>query len=328
MIRAEKFCPDFLFKPSPFLFVSIQNLIMKSVLIAGGTGLIGKHLADRLKKQYRVTILSRSLQSENNGVSYAQWHPERSEIKGVGSMPDVVINLAGAGIADARWTNARKNELIQSRVAPALSLATWLKEKGHTPQLYIGASAIGFYGDRGSEILDEDSTAGNGFLSSCVQAWESAHASVDAHRKVLTRIGIVLSTRGGALPKMMQTVPTLRLLPYFGNGHQMQSWIHIDDLCSIIVACIEDDRYHGSINAVGPAAMSNKDMVSVIRNSLGFFTWTAPVPTFVLKLILGEMSHVVLDSTRVLPAILMKNNFNFTFPELHQAIQDLRSRQV
>lgn len=301
---------------------------MKSVWIAGGTGLIGQHLANRLKKQYRVTILSRSMQPENNGIAYAQWNPERSEIMDMGSMPDVVINLAGAGIADARWTNARKDELIRSRVAPALSLATWLKEKGHTPQLYIGASAIGFYGDRGSEILDENSVAGTGFLTSCVQAWESAHAAVDAHRKVLTRIGIVLSTRGGALPKMMQTVPILRLLPYFGNGLQMQSWIHIDDLCSIIAASIEDDRFDGPVNAVGPAALSNKDMVAVIRKTLGFFTWTAPVPAFVLKLILGEMSHVVLDSTRVLPTSLLKNNFNFAFPELHQAIRDLRSRQV
>ncbi len=301
---------------------------MKTIFIAGGSGLIGSHLAQRLKNKYRVFVLSRNPLPDSDGVSFLQWKPEDAQIAEPPSSPDIIINLAGAGIADSRWTDARKELLIRSRVAPALGLATWLNEHKICPELYIGASAIGYYGDRGNEILDESSAGGEGFLNASVSAWESAHTSVGAHRSALLRIGIVLSTRGGALPKMMLTVPWLRLLSYFGSGKQMQSWIHIDDLCSIVECCIEDKNYHGTINAVSPAALSNRHMIGEIKKALPFFTWVAPVPAFILKWILGEMSHVVLDSTRVLPAFLMQKGFSFAFPSLRQAIEDLRSRKV
>lgn len=301
---------------------------MKTVFIAGGSGLIGKRLAELLKNGRRVFILTRSIPIKEDGLEYLLWNPEDGTIHADNILPDIIINLAGAGIADKKWSAERKNEIIQSRTQSALGISKWLKENNHTPDLYIGASAIGYYGDRQNELLDENSKPGSGFLSECAEAWEAAHNAVIAKRKIYLRIGIVLSVNGGALPKILMTVPVLRLLSYFGSGKQMQSWIHIDDLCQVMVNAINDERYEGIINGVSTLSIDNKGMVKAIARALPFYTWIAPVPAFVLKMILGEMAHVVLDSTRVVPQKLITLGFEYKWPDLIRAIQDLRTRRV
>lgn len=266
---------------------------MKTVFIAGGSGLIGKRLAFLLSKEYDVYVLSRQGHANQGSVKTLIWQPENGMIDAGDVKPDIIINLAGAGIADQRWTPARKNEIIQSRTQAALCINTWLQSQNHVPDVYIGASAIGFYGNRGMEILDEKSTPGTGFLSTSVQHWETAHHTISAKKKAIIRIGVVLSTKGGALPKILMTAKGLRLLSYFGNGKQMMSWIHIDDLCHIIQKTIEDHRLQGIINAVSPQPVDNKTLTKEIARTLPFFTWIAPAPAFILKWVLGEMSHEI-----------------------------------
>lgn len=301
---------------------------MKTVFIAGGSGLIGKRLALLLSKDHQVYVLSRRPMADEGSVKSLVWKPEEGIINAGYIKPDIIINLAGAGIADQRWTAARKNEIIQSRTQAALGIHTWLQSQGHIPEVYIGASAIGFYGNRDMEILDEKSNPGSGFLSNSVNHWESAHSAIQAKKKATIRIGVVLSTLGGALPKILMTVKWLRLLSYFGSGKQMVSWIHIDDLCQVFLKTIQDPQLHGTINAVSPQPVDNKTMTKQIAAALPFFTWIAPAPAFILRLVLGEMSQVVLDSTRVFPMVLLEKGFDFKFPSIREAVRDLWSRKI
>lgn len=301
---------------------------MKTVFIAGGTGLIGKRLSQLLSGDFQVYILSRRPLPENGNIKSLVWKPEEGVIEAGSLKPDIIINLAGTGIADQRWSAKRKNEIIQSRTQATLCINTWLQTINHVPDIYLGASAIGYYGDRAMELLDEKSSPGSGFLSTSVKLWESAHSTISAKKKAIIRIGVVLSTRGGALPKMLMTVKWLRLLGYFGSGQQMVSWIHIDDLCQVFLKTIQQDRLSGLINAVSPQPVDNKTMTRQIAEVLPFFTWTAPAPAFLLKMVLGEMSHVVLDSARVFPVVLLENGFDFKFPSFKEAFNDLWSHKI
>ncbi len=301
---------------------------MKTVFIAGGTGLIGKRLSQLLARDFQVYVLSRKPLADNGNIKYLVWKPEEGSIEAGTQKPDIIINLAGAGIADQRWTDKRKNEIIQSRTMATLCINTWLQTINHVPDIYIGASAIGYYGDRAFEILDEKSSPGSGFLSTSVNHWEAAHNAIHAQKKAIIRIGVVLSTKGGALPKILMTVKWLRMLSFFGSGRQMVSWIHIDDLCQVFLKTIQQDRLRDTINAVAPQPVDNKFMTSQIAKALPFFTWTVPAPAFLLKLVLGEMSHVILDSTRVYPMVLLKNGFEFKFPTVKEAIKDLWSNKI
>lgn len=301
---------------------------MKTVFIAGGTGLIGKRLSQLLSGDFQVYILSRRPLPENGNIKSVLWKPEEGVIEAGSLKPDIIINLAGTGIADQRWSAKRKNEIIQSRTQATLCINTWLQTINHVPDIYLGASAIGYYGDRAMELLDEKSSPGSGFLSTSVKLWESAHSTISAKKKAIIRIGVVLSTRGGALPKMLMTVKWLRLLSYFGSGQQMVSWIHIDDLCQVFLKTIQQDRLSGIINAVSPQPVDNKTMTRQIAEVLPFFTWTAPAPAFLLKMVLGEMSHVVLDSARVFPVVLLENGFDFKFPSFKEAFNDLWSHKI
>ncbi|MBK7008620.1 MAG: TIGR01777 family protein [Saprospiraceae bacterium] len=301
---------------------------MKTVFIAGGTGLIGKRLSQLLSGDFQVYILSRRPLPENGNIKSLVWKPEEGVIEAGSLKPDIIINLAGTGIADQRWSAKRKNEIIQSRTQATLCINTWLQTINHVPDIYLGASAIGYYGDRAMELLDEKSSPGSGFLSTSVKLWESAHSTISAKKKAIIRIGVVLSTRGGALPKMLMTVKWLRLLSYFGSGQQMVSWIHIDDLCQVFLKTIQQDRLSGIINAVSPQPVDNKTMTRQIAEVLPFFTWTAPAPAFLLKMVLGEMSHVVLDSARVFPVVLLENGFDFKFPSFKEAFKDLWSHKI
>lgn len=297
----------------------------KSILLVGGTGLVGKRLVQLLdKNKYEITVLTRKPKPEDTEkVRYVKWDPNRLNIEKM-LQPEHVINLAGEGIADQRWTNERKEQLISSRVGSAAAIKKYLEEQKITPLSYISASAVGYYGDRDDELLTEESKSGMGFLSECCKLWESAAALTGTlcQRTVILRIGIVLSAHGGALPKMTMT-SGLGVFNYFGKGDQYYPWIHIDDLCKMIIYSIENESITGTYNACAPIPVTNKQMISAIKNVKNSNGITTPVPAMILKLALGEMAAVVLDSSNVSSKKIQKAGFKFQFNNVTEALEEL-----
>jgi uncharacterized protein len=298
---------------------------MKKILIAGGTGLIGTHLSRLLKnKGYEVAHLSRRANPNAEFPTYA-WQPEAGTFdKKVFDEADAIINLAGAGIADKRWSEKRKREIIESRISSNALIAKYLRSEKHTVQAYISASAIGFYADRGDEIMTETSSVGTGFLAESTAAWEQAIAEVAATkvRTVALRIGVVLSPEGGALQKIL--IPFMfRMGIYFGNGRQWTSWIHRDDLCNIFLWALENPSVSGTFNAVAPTPLSNYDLTKAISTAKGGAYLMMPAPSFALRLGMGEMANVVLGSTRVSSQKIENQGFVFRFPEISAALKNL-----
>ena len=275
---------------------------MKTILLGGGTGLIGARLAQLLKARGdEVRILSRHPEKVDDYKSFG-WDAKAMTIDSAAIAGVThVVNLAGAGIADKRWTPERKELIIASRVNTTRLLSELIQQGGSEVEAYISASAIGYYGDSGEVWVGEDAPPGSGFLSESTLAWEAAVAALADATGVRTcalRTGIVLTSAGGALEKMLQ--PTrIGVSGYFGNGKQWYSWIHLDDICGIYLAAIDDAAYSGPVNAVAPHPVSNKQLARVIAAAVAHPVVTLPVPTFGLRLVLGEMSHTILDSCRV-----------------------------
>ena len=246
-----------------------------------------------------------------------------------GLSSDYLLNLTGAGIADKRWTTSRKKVLIDSRVNSNKLLLKGLKQKGITVTSFTCASAIGFYGDRADELLDESSQPGEGFLAKCCELWEQSAdlltAFSDKTSKV--RIGLVLSSMDGALPKMLMT-NKVGVLSYFGSGKQYYPWIHIDDLCRIIVESLTNESFAGVINGVNPEPITNQELMIQIKNELDLKSVILPAPAFGLRIALGEMADVVLNSNRVIPKFLLDNNFEFKFNHVGKAVKDLLERNI
>jgi uncharacterized protein (TIGR01777 family) len=295
----------------------------KKLLIAGGSGLIGTALKELATKHgWEVMILSRE-----PGPEKIVWNPEAKSISLTEAMSfDAVINLAGASIADGKWTEARKKEIVDSRVNAAATLEKYLHKGLLKTQTYVGASAIGIYGDRGSAPLDETSPilAQDEWMVNTVLQWEKAHAAIKALgiRTVITRIGIVLSVKGGALPEIIRTAP-FGFLGYFGDGHQIWPWIHIDDVAAIILHAIADDKMHGTYLAVAPSPASNKEIVKAASQAYSPHRLVIPVPVLGLKLLLGEMHHMLMESCNAHPVRLNKENFSFRFNKIEEAMEDL-----
>lgn len=298
------------------------------ILIAGGSGLIGTKLLELLKRRgHQVSILSRNPQS-NEDYSSFKWdieaeYVDEHALEGI----DVLINLAGAGIADARWSDRRKEVLRASRVEGNKLLLEAVQASGTQLNLFVGASAIGVYGNRGDHWLTEESKPGDDdFLVSLSKEWEASHrVFLDyADRIAILRIGVVLSMEGGALPKLNQSV-VIGSSGYLGDGAQYMSWIHIDDLTRIFLAIIENPELSGIINATSPHPVTNKKFMETLvslKSGLGILL---PVPAFLLKIYLGEMSQVVLDSSRVSPDVLVRNNYEFKYERLEDALNDLKA---
>jgi uncharacterized protein len=313
-------------------FLSKKTLMEhgESVLIAGGSGLVGDRLCHILTQNgYRVMILSRK-KYNNGNIAVYEWDVEKGTIDENAILrADYVINLAGTGIADARWTDARKKLIIESRVKSAELLLSTFKKLNHFPKVYISAAAIGFYGDRADEILDEESAAGTGFLSESCIAWENSIQTVaeSGIRTVTLRIGIVLSMLGGALAETMKPL-RFGLATYFGKGNQYYSWIHIDDLCNIFLKAIEDEDMVGVYNSVAPNPSTNKEFTKTLKEAYGKFSILAWTPSFLMRLVLGEMSAVVMTSSIVSSAKIEQEGFIFQYPELLTAFKDVLHRKI
>jgi uncharacterized protein len=307
-----------------------KTTAMASILIAGGTGLIGRRLSQLLQKQgHEVSLLSRRASNSGTFPAY-EWDPARGIIDHEAvRRAEVVINLAGAGVADARWTDARKREIIDSRVNSAHLLLESFRHTGHNPQCYLSSAAIGYYGNRSDTVLEETAAPGKGFLpDSCVQ-WEKAVQEVAAAgiRTVVLRTGIVLSVQGGALEKMLMPA-RLGAGTYFGDGSQWYSWIHIDDVCRLFLHAIEHPDMAGTYNAVAPNPTPNKAFAAALMQAMNRPQILIPAPAFALRFAMGEMADVVLDSARVSSKKAEQAGFRFDFPELEPAILDLLVRKI
>jgi uncharacterized protein (TIGR01777 family) len=303
---------------------------MASILLAGGTGLIGQRLCTLLQQEgHQVSLLSRRKTSKGPYPSFF-WNPEAGDIDhDAMRQADVVINLAGAGIADARWSPARKREIIESRTKSTLLLLESMQCTGHTPQAFLSGAAIGYYGERGNELLSENAPPGRGFLAESCVAWEEAIAAVASAgiRTVAFRIGIVLSTKGGALEKMILPA-RMGAGAYFGDGAQWYSWIHIDDVCHLFMHAIQQATLAGTYNAVAPNPATNKELAAALMRALDRPQILLPAPAFALKLAMGEMADVVLNSTRVSSAKVEASGFRFSHPNLEAALLDLLTRKI
>ena len=303
---------------------------MQNILIAGGTGLVGIHLSRILRgRGYNVMHLSRRPNLNAEFSAYA-WDIEKNTLDETAfSQADYIINLAGSGIADKRWTDSRKRDIIESRTKSTLLLGHYLKNNPHHVKAYLSASAIGFYGERGDELVNEESPVGKGFLAESTQAWENAIDEVrkTSIRTVAVRTGVVLSTEGGALEKMLISF-MFRVGVYFGNGNQWFSWIHIEDLCNIFVWAIEQPKAAGIYNGVAPNPLSNFDLTEAISTAKGGGYLLIPTPGLALRIAMGEMSDVVLNSTKVSSQRVVNEGFRFKFPEAVPALKDLFERKI
>ena len=298
---------------------------MKTILIAGGTGLVGQLLAQTLKDEgYKIRLISRS-KPVNSVFPTFLWNVEKGVADGNAFKEvDIVINLAGSGVADKLWTERRKKEITESRVKSNQLLAYCFKNY-HRPALYISAGAIGFYGHREDEILTEEYAAGDDFLSKSCTAWENAVFETADHdtRLILFRIGIVLSPRGGALQKML--LPwKMGISTSFNPGNQWYSWIHEEDLVRLFVFAIQNEQVKGIYNAVAPNPEKMYDFAKIM-NAQSKLPWRMvwSIPRTLLTTAMGEMSTVLTHSTRVSAEKIMSAGFQFTFKKMDEALKNL-----
>lgn len=298
---------------------------MPTVLIGGGTGLVGTRLSEILTDRgYTVIHLSRQANQEARFPAF-EWDIKNQVIDlNAIRQADYIINLAGAGIAERPWTESRKQLIIDSRVETTRLLIKGLKEAEHRPKAFLSSAAIGFYGNRGDELVDENSTPGTGFLTESCLDWENAIEEVNTTgtRSVAVRIGIVLSTSGGALEKMLTPVKW-GVSGYFGDGKQWYSWIHIDDLCALFIHFLEHDETQGFYNGVAPNPSRNKAFAQAIMRAHPKKQVVLPVPAFLLRAVMGEMADIVLYSTKANSAKTEASGFVFKYPNLPDALTQL-----
>jgi len=286
-----------------------------TVLIVGGSGLIGQNLKSHFEKlSYNVRILSRQKKSKY------YWCPEKNEFDySALDTVDYIINLCGSSI-DKRWTKKTKKEIYSSRINATRFLISKINSHNKKIKKYIGVSAIGYYNDDGV-LKKENSTKGNHFLSQICYKWEKETARLNNISFCLLRIGVVLSKKGGMLKKIL-TPFSMNLGSALGNGNQKISWIHIDDVSRMIIYCIKQEK-NEVFNCVSPNPVSNnefsKSLVMILRKKI----WLPNVPAFLLKIIFGEMSTMILGDLNVSSEKIELSGFKFNFPQLNKALKNL-----
>lgn len=304
---------------------------MPTILITGGTGLIGKAITTLLLgKGYEVIILTRNPDKQkpvSSGISYAGWDIEKQIIdKAVMAKSDYIVHLAGAGLAEARWTKKRKKEILDSRVKSSQLIIETLRSTPNKVKAVVSASAIGWYGsDRiipNPKPFTENLPASNDFLGKTCKQWEESIEPVIqlGKRLVKLRMGIVLSREGGVLKKLF-TPLKFGMAAISGSGKQIFSWIYIDDLAKMFFAAIENEIMNGVYNAVAPNPVSNKELVTELAKSRKKFFVPFHVPSFLLRLIFGEMSIEILKSTTVSSEKVRQTGFVFAFPDIKIAFE-------
>lgn len=302
-----------------------------SIIIAGGTGLIGRLLTQKLAGDARpIFILSRSPGRDHalpTNVQLVGWDGRTSA--GWGQLvneAEVIINLAGEniggdGFLPDRWTPAKKERIINSRLFAGRAIVEAIMNASHKPDLLIQASAVGYYGVHGDQLLDESSPAGTDYLAQTCLQWEASTAPVEnvGVRRIVTRIGVVFSRKGGPLPRL--------LLPYrffvggpFGSGRQWWSWIHLGDVVDSLYYLMQQPAAAGPINLTAPNPLTNREIGHILGRVLRRPSWL-PVPAFAMRLLVGEVATVVLDGQRVMPKRLQSLGYSFQFPTLEPALR-------
>jgi len=285
-----------------------------------------------LERDYRVVVLSRHASAHSNGVVYAQWDPAKGifpidELK----TADHIVNLAGANLADKRWTDERKKLIVESRVQSGATIVKALKEHPNQVQSVISSSAIGWYGEDpvvpNPNPFTEDAPAADNFLANTCQQWEEAIRPVEdlGKRLVILRTGIALSREGGAYEEFKWPLQ-FGISPVLAGGRQVYSWIHIHDLVNLYIFAIENENVNGVYNAVSPQPVSNKILMKKLLDVTGKKRLTIPVPGIFINIAFGELSVEVLKSTTVSCTKIQRQGFKFSYPDITSAIQQLEHR--
>jgi uncharacterized protein len=292
------------------------------ILVTGSTGLVGNALMNDLKQAgHTVCRLMRPVTEAgaargNEGFD-VRWNPETGELGAAAVGAEAVVNLAGASIAQGRWTAGRKKLLRESRVDTTKALVNALAKMAARPRVLVSASAIGYYGNRGEEVLKEESSPGGDFLSEVARQWEAEAEKAEALgiRVVRVRFAVILARDGGALPQMARPV-RLGVGGKIGSGQQWMSWISLEDVVGIVRLALENGAVRGAVNVVAPAPVRNAEFTAALASALhrpALF----PAPAFALRLVLGEMADaLLLSSMRVVPAQLEKLGYKFLQPDL------------
>ena len=328
---------DLKFKILFNLFQKLQNPIIPkyskfmNVLITGGSGLVGTRLTEILiARGFTVSHLTREVNDKTVGgkpIKKYLWDIKNGFIdKNALLEADYLVHLAGAGIADENWSDERKKEIIESRTQSIQLIVNTLNNLPNRVISFVSASGIGYYGaDTGDEHIAEQHTAGNDFVADCCFQWEAAADEIQALgiKTIKLRTGIVLSEKGGALPRIIQPV-RWGVGAALGTGKQWQSWIHLDDLCEMYIKSLTDNQMLGAYNAVAPNPVTNHDLTKISAQVLERPFWMPNVPAFALKLVFGEMANVVLGGNYVLnQRIKQETDFEYKFVEVRKALEDL-----
>lgn len=294
------------------------------ILITGAGGLIARELAKRLEKQYTVRFLTRKKKHDNE----FEWNIKEKTINAAAFEGVThIIHLAGANISEKRWTDERKKELISSRVDSADLILKTLQEKKIRLKSFISASGINYYGTKTTDtVFTENDGPGNDFLSEVVVLWERAADQFKeqnlAERVVKIRTAVVLSEKDGALKKMLPTIK-MGIGSALGSGKQYMPWIHIEDICSIYESALKNNMMDGAFNAVAPQHTTNQNLTKKIAEVLKKPLFMPNVPGFVLKLIFGELADALLEGSRASAEKIQKTGFQFKFPDLKAALENL-----
>lgn len=297
----------------------------QTILIAGGSGLIGTELSNQLiSLGHKVRWLGRGNHTQGH-IKHFHWDPSKNQIdadalKGV----DVVINLAGANVGKGKWTGKRKKALLNSRVESVRLLSTTILQQQIPIKKFIQASAIGYYGFESALPMKEEDPAGKDFLAVLTQQWEEATHELQKKQipLVILRIGVVLSNKGGALTEMAKPIKMLAGA-YLGSGKQMVPWIHITDQVNCFIKAIDDNQFTGIYNCVAPELISNKELTKKIAQAIKKPAWPLGIPSFVLKMLLGEQSQIVLEGYNISCQKLINSGFKHQYPYINEAMQNL-----
>lgn len=299
----------------------------KTILIAGGSGLIGSAFRKEAEALgFSVLSLSRS-----SGPGKIQWDPAQKKIHlDQPVSADAIINLAGNSIAGKRWTASRKTEIIKSRVESSETIEAYLKNGLLKTGVYIGASGVGIYADRGSAQVDDHTPVDptGTFMIDTVQQWEASHRKMETLgiRTVICRFGLVLTTRGGVLKEIMMPA-AFGVLPCFGTGRQYWPWIHIQDVVGFLLQAIGQPERKGTYLVCAPGSVSQLEVMKAIQAFQSPKRILLRVPAFVLAIMLGEMHAALLESCKGYPARLLGEGYAFRFPEIHGAMKDLLKKK-
>lgn len=305
---------------------------MKTIGIVGGTGFVGNYITRLLvEKNYEVIIFTRDINKHKAtaNVTYAQWDAEKG-LCDLGAISKLhgAIHLAGAGIADKRWSDERKKEILDSRIKSTNLLVTSLKNNAPDCKVFVAASATGYYGadDARHTPFAEDARPAADFLGETCRLWEDASLqAANTMRTVVLRLGIALGKESGAFREFEKPMQ-FGIMPILGGGAQMVSWIEVEDLARLFLFSLQHEHVSGVYNAVAPGPVAHRELMHTIAKIKGGIKIPAPVPSFVLKIMLGELSIEILKSVTVSAKKTLNSGFKFNYPDIETAVRRILSR--